>query len=151
MKTEIFTADYHCSIASPGTAKEAFDNICNVPAWWTTDFEGSAKETGDIFTVRFGDTFVTFRITDVVAGETITWYVTDCHIPWLNDKKEWKDTKIVWEVSSKNNSTQIDMTHVGMVPTVECYASCEQGWNHFIKESLFKLLAEGKGLPKEAK
>ena len=39
------------------------------------------------------------------------------------------------------------MTHVGLVPGIECYEDCEKGWDFYIKESLFKFLTEGKGLP----
>ena len=37
------------------------------------------------------------------------------------------------------------------VPGVECYENCETGWDHYIKESLFKLLTEKKGLPEKRK
>ena|SRR5882762_3558669 len=147
MNTETLLNDYHCSITTTNTAKEAFENICDVSAWWATNFEGSAKKPGDLFTVRFGETFVTFQINEAIPEKKVEWYVTDCNLHWLRDKKEWKDTKIVWEISSKNNTTQIDMTHVGLVPGVECYDTCENGWDHFVKESLFKLLTENKGLP----
>jgi hypothetical protein len=152
MKTAILANDYHCSIASDISVKDAFKAIANVPAWWTTNFEGSARSLHDEFTVRFGETFVNFTISEVVPGEKIVWRVLDCNLHWLKDKKEWKDTKIVWEVSSKDHSTgdhstRIDMTHVGLVPEVECYSNCESGWNHYIKDSLFKFISGGKGLP----
>jgi hypothetical protein len=151
MSTAISANDYHCSIRVTVSAGEAFENISDVSAWWANDLQGSAKKLNDIFTVTFGDTFVTFEITEVIPGKKITWYVRDCNLHWIKDKKEWKDTKIVWEVSSGNGSTVIDMTHFGLIPGVECYGNCESGWNHFIKESLFKLLTEHKGLPEGVK
>ncbi len=147
MKTQILANDYHCSIAVNSSAKEAFENICHVSAWWTTNFEGSAPKLNDIFTVRFGETFVTFKINDVITDKKIVWHVQDCNLTWLKDKKEWKDTNIVWEILPDKNSMKIDMTHVGLVPEIECYGRCEKGWNHFVKESLYKLLTEKKGLP----
>jgi hypothetical protein len=39
------------------------------------------------------------------------------------------------------------MTHIGIVPSVECYDSCEKGWDLYIKESLFKYINEGRGIP----
>ena len=108
--------DYHSSITVNMPAAQAFDNICNVAGWWTENIEGGSKKLNDVFTVYFGETFVTFKIIEVIPKKKIVWLVTDCDLPWLNDKKEWKNTEVVWEISTHNNSTQIDMTHVGLTP-----------------------------------
>src|SRR5215467_4494923 len=139
--------NYHASITTGMRAAEAFKNINNVSAWWTKSLEGSSEKLNDVFTVRWGETFVTFRIDEVVPGKKVVWFVTDCNIQGLNDKKEWKGTKIDWDISQKNGSTQIDFTHVGLVPGIECYDMCEKGWTFFITESLAKLIDEGKGRP----
>ena len=39
------------------------------------------------------------------------------------------------------------MKHVGLIPEIECYESCEKGWNFFTGDSLLKLINEGKGMP----
>src|SRR5882672_7471982 len=109
MNTEILVNDYHCSITAAISGKEAFKNICHVSDWWTVNFEGSAQKQGDIFTVRFGETFVTFRIAEAITDKKIVWHVQDCHIPWLKDKKEWNNTQVVWEISSSGDATRIDM------------------------------------------
>ncbi len=145
------TQDYHSSITAHISAKEAFEKIADVNDWWTANFEGSAKKLNDVFTVRFGETFVVFKITEIHPENKIVWLVTDCHLPWLNDKKEWKNTKIVWEISHEKDETKIEMTHVGLTPDVECYENCKKGWDHFINESLFKLFTENKGLPQAKK
>ncbi len=147
MNTPTATADYHCMITANTSPKEAFDKIARVPEWWATDFEGSARKLNDIFTVRFGTTWVTFKITEAAPDNTITWYVLDCNIPSLAEKKEWKDTSIIWEILARTNATQIDMTHAGLTPEAECFEMCQKGWNHFIKVSLEKFLNEGEGLP----
>ena len=77
----------------------------------------------------------------------VVWQVTDCNLHFVNDKKEWKDTSVVWEASPANGATQVRMTHVGLVPDVECYDNCKTGWDFFVGESLSKLLNENKGLP----
>ncbi len=75
------------------------------------------------------------------------WLVTDCYLPLLKDKTEWKDTKVVWEISEKNNSTQINFTRIGLVPEIECYKDCIKGWDQYVKESLFRLLTQHKDFP----
>lgn len=147
MQTAILTNDYRCSIAAKTSAKEAFEKICDVSGWWTTDFEGNARKADDIFIVTFGETFATFKIEEAVPYKKIVWYVMDCNLHWLKDKKEWEGTRVIWEITAGDHSTKIEMTHQGLVPEVECYTNCESGWNRYIKESLFKLLTENKGMP----
>jgi hypothetical protein len=108
---------------------------------------GRFPELGDTFTVRFGETFVDFRVSEVVPEKRIVWQVTDCNLHFIPNKKEWNNTRVVWDVSSENESTNVRMTHVGLVPEHQCYQNCEQGWNFFVRESLLKLLTENKGLP----
>lgn len=84
---------------------------------------------------------------EVVPDKKIVWLVTDSSIHWLKDKTEWSGTKVVWEASSAKGTTTIDMTHVGLVPEVECYDDCNEGWNFYVGKSLFKFLTENKGLP----
>jgi hypothetical protein len=139
--------NYHARITAKITAGEAFEQISRVSSWWSKNFEGSAQKLGDAFTVRFGEVWKRFAVVDVVPEKRIEWEVTDCHMPWLADKTEWKNTYLIWELSAKKDSTQIDFTHVGLIPEVECYDDCKKGWNFYINESLFKLLTENQGLP----
>ena len=120
-------ANYHSSITTNVTPKDAFANIANVSGWWAKNFNGSAQQAGDTFDVRFGETTVDFAITEAIPEQKIVWKVTNCHLPWLKDKTEWTGTEIVWEIAPQDNATRIDMTHVGLVPAVECYEACEKG------------------------
>lgn len=139
--------DYHTSITVTATPQEVFNSINNVPGWWSKDFEGHSEKINDVFTVHFGETFITLKIVELVPGQKISWHVIDCNKHWLKNKKEWKDTTIHWEISTEKNTTKISFTHIGLVPGMECYNGCEKAWNSYIKESVFKLLTEGKGIP----
>src|SRR5258706_9527019 len=136
--------DYTCSITANITAKEAFENINHVSGWWAKNAKGKSKNLNDTFTVLFGKTFGTIKIAEMVADKKIVWQVIDCYLDLFKDKTQWKDTKIIWEISTENKSTQIRMTHVGLVPEIECYNDCEKGWNFFITESLFQLMTRHK-------
>lgn len=144
--------NYHCSITANITAKEAFQRITRVSEWWSENIEGNFKKLNDVFTIHFvfGDSFV-IKIVELVPDKKIVWLVTDCNLTWIKDKKEWKGTKISFEISTDNNSTHVNFTHIGLVPGIECYNGCVGGWNQYIKESLFKLLTEGKGEPDRKK
>ncbi len=142
--------NYQCSIAADFTPNEAFEAIGQVTEWWVRDVEGNSKKLNDVFTVRFSNgTFVTFKVTESVPGKKIAWLVTDCYLPWLKDKTEWNGTTALFEISPLGDGTQVTMTHIGLVPGIECYEGCESGWNKYFKGSLFKLLTEHAGVPQE--
>src|SRR5271165_4844377 len=99
--------DYRGVILVENSIEEAFESILHgVPEWWTQNFEGSSQNVGDVFTTRFGETFGTFKVTEIIPGQKIEWYTVDCNLHFLKDKKEWKDTKILWEFEPKGNQTQ---------------------------------------------
>jgi hypothetical protein len=139
--------DYTTTILVKATPNKTFKSINHVAAWWTENIEGNSEKLHDIFTIHFGETFVTMKIAESVPDKKVLWNVTDCYLPWLADKKEWTDTRIVFEISAEGDSTRIQFTHVGLTPQVECYDNCVKGWNQYFKESLAKLINEGKGLP----
>jgi len=139
--------DFTYSITVKAPAKEAMKKISRVNKWWAKDFKGKAAKLNDKFSVYFGDTFVDFKISEVIPGKTITWLVTDCNLGWIKDKKEWKNTEAIWTLTEKGEKTKIDFMHKGMTPESECYKSCKPGWTHHIKDSLLKLIEEGKGFP----
>jgi Activator of Hsp90 ATPase homolog 1-like protein len=141
--------DYTANILVKATANEAFKCINDVTAWWTENIEGSSKKMNDVFIIHFGEAFVTMKIVESVPDIKVVWNVTDCYLHWLADKKEWKDTRIVFEILAEGDSTRIQFTHVGLVPQVECYDSCVKGWDQYIKDSLAKLINEDKGLPQK--
>ena len=143
MKGQDFTATISANI----TAKEAFKGINSVSKWWTKNTVGNTENEADVFTVTFGETFATFKITEMFADEKVVWLTTDCNLHWMKDKKEWKDTKMSFEIAAKDGETQIKFTHIGLVPELECFTDCSAGWTHYITQSLFKLLSEHKGMP----
>ena len=132
--------NYHSSITAAISPGEAFDTIARVDAWWAKNFEGRAADTGDTFTVRFGDTWVNFEITGAIPEKKMVWQVTDCYLPFQKDTTEWNGTSVDWEISSENDTTTISMTHIGLTPSVECYEVCNAGWNQHILGSLNNLL-----------
>ena len=139
--------DYTATILVRATATRAFKSINNVAGWWTENIDGRSEKLNDIFKIHFGETFVTMKIVESFPDKRVVWNVTDCFLHWLADKKEWKDTRIVFEISTEGESARIQFTHVGLVPEVECYDNCVKGWDQYIKDSLAKLINEGNGLP----
>ncbi len=144
----MYNQDYNAIIIADITPIETFNRINKVSEWWSENITGRSENLGDVFTVhfQFGDSF-TIRIIDMETGKKIVWLVTDCDLTWVADKQEWKNTKMWFEISNVNNSSRVSFTHIGLVPHLECFNGCKDGWDHFIKGSLFKFLSEGKGEP----
>ena len=139
--------NFHRTITVKASAEEAIREISHVNLWWAKNFKGKAEKQNDKFSVQFGNTFVNFQVSELVPNKKVTWKVTDCNLHWIEAKKEWKGTELVFEVFEKENVTHIDFTHIGLVPGIECYSDCEAGWNGHITNSLVKLINEGKGTP----
>jgi len=94
-----------------------------------------------------GDTFVDFVISELIPNKKVVWKVRDCNLHWIEAKKEWNNTEVVFEISSENNKTTIDFTHLGLVPGVACYNDCDAGWTGHVTVSLVNFINEGKGQP----
>jgi hypothetical protein len=139
--------NFHRTITVNTSAEEAMKKISQVNLWWVKEFSGKAEKLNDKFHVPMGKTFADFQITELGPNKKVVWKVTDSYIYWLKDKKKWNGTEVVFEISEKENSTQIDFTHIGLVPEIECYDVCEEGSTRYITQSLFKLITEGKGEP----
>ena len=139
--------DYTLSISAPVSASEAYDKIARVSEWWAKNFQGSARNVGDVFTVHIGETSVDFKIAEAVPGSRVVWHVTNCFLPWLKDKTEWNDTNVVFEVSASPSETTVTMTHEGLTPEVPCFDTCEKGWDQYFGQSFRQFLTDGCGVP----
>jgi len=130
------------------TPKEVFDAINNVRGWWSGDITGSTDKLGAEFTYRYKDFHrSTQKITKFVPGKKVVWHVSDSYLGFVKDKTEWNGTDIVFEITKKDNKTQLTFTHVGLVPDFECYDDCSNAWGSYVNGSLKKLIATGKGKP----
>ena len=141
--------NYTCSITANITAKEAFDGINQVSKWWIKNFKGSSEKINDEFIVQVGDNhYSKHKLIEVIPNKKIVWLVTESKLNWLkNDKQEWTNTKMSFEIFTKDGQTVINFIHIGLEPEVECYNNCVKGWDQILKTSLFKQLTEGKGQP----
>ena len=144
--------NYNATLTVSQPATEVFKAIISVSKWWSENLTGDSENPEGVFTVDFGnESFVTHKLIEVVPDKKVVWLVTDCNLPWLKDKTEWTNTKMNFEISTRDSQTEMTFTHVGLVPEVECYDMCVKGWDQYIKDSLLKLITEGKGDPQKKK
>src|SRR5262245_53258922 len=136
MKDKSFTT----TIVVDRAAHDVFKAITNVRGWWSEEIEGNTAKLNDVFLYRYQDVHICkVKLIEVVPDQKIVWHVLDNHFSFTRDESEWKDTKVVFEISSKDDQTQLRFTHMGLVPEYECYEVCEEGWTNYINKSLRNL------------
>ena len=147
MKAQVYTTSFTVD-QSP---EEVFKSINNVRAWWTSDIEGRTDRLGDEFTYRYQDLHrSTHKITELTPGKKVVWHTVDASINFVKDKSEWNGTDIVFEIARKGDKTELRFTHIGLVPTIECYGGCSGAWGRLINESLRSLIVNGKAQSDQA-
>ena len=140
--------NYTTSFTVDQLPEETFAAVNNVRGWWSDDIEGSTDRLGAEFEIRFGDVHrSTQQITEFVPGKKVVWHVVASQLSFLHDTNEWAGTDIVFEITRKNDRTELRFTHFGLVPAIECYGTCSEVWGTYINHSLFTLITSGKGEP----
>jgi hypothetical protein len=86
-------------------------------------------------------------LAEFIPNKKVVWLVMDNYFKFTKDKSEWIGNKISFEISKKDNKTQIRFTQFGLVPEYECYDICRNAWSTYIHDSLHSLITTGKGLP----
>lgn len=142
------TPDFSITLLVPQTPEKVFSAIRDVRGWWSEDIDGHTVQFDDEFVYHYKDIHACrIRLTEVIPYKKMEWLVLENYFSFTEDKNEWKNTRIIFEVSEKDNLTQLHFTHQGLTPEYECYEVCRDGWNNFINNSLYKLITTGKGQP----
>ena len=146
MQNQNFTT----SFSVDQTPEEVFNAVNNVRGWWSEEIEGSTEKLNDEFTYHYKDVHSSqMKLIEVIPTKKVVWLVMDNHFNFTKDKSEWKGNKIIFEITEKDNKTQLQFTQLGLVPEYECYDICRDAWSNYIKNSLRSLITTGKGQPND--
>ena len=100
------TQDFTTTILVDQTPKEVFNAINNVRGWWSEEIEGSTDKLNTEFNYHFEDVHrAKIKIIEFIPNEKVVWHVLENYFKFTKDKSEWTDTKIVFEISKKDNKT----------------------------------------------
>ena len=144
---------YTISIEIAAKPDDVFDRINEVPKWFKgKGFEGSSTKLNDEFVFRYGGGddahYSKQKLVEFIPGKKVVWLITDSKINWIeNNKEEWTNTKVVFELSGKGDKTMLQFTHDGLVPALNCYSNTVLGWDIIIKDWLFNYIMANNSFP----
>jgi hypothetical protein len=146
MKNKNFTT----TLIVDQTPEEVFNVVRNVRSWWSgyysEEIKGDTEKLNDEFSFRAGGGahYSRQKLIEVIPNKKVVWLVTDSKLDFLEKKDEWTGTKIIFDISTKVNKTQLVFTHDGLMPEIECYNSCAPAWSQYLQNKLLPLITKGK-------
>lgn len=129
-------------------AQTVFNAIKNFRAWWSEEITGETGTLGETFFYHYKNVHLCkIKLIEEVQDKKLVYLVTDNEFNFVQDKTEWINTKLIFDIYEEVNQTKITFTHEGLTPEHECYAVCNDAWNGYIQGSLKSLIETGAGKP----
>ena len=67
----------------------------------------------------------------------MVWHVVDSYLTFIDDRDEWTDTNVVFDITATPDGTTLHFTHEGLTAAEsECFEACSRGWTFYITKSL---------------
>jgi hypothetical protein len=139
-------AEYASRIVFSGPPEEVLGRLTDparIGQWWTSA-TGSGVEGGTLL-LDFGHGAPLTLGVATARSTLVVWDVLAC--PFLPD---WEGTSLVFDLG-RDGDGHCDMffRHHGLDPRLDCYDTCRQGWDHFLR-SLQDLVDTGVGSPRDS-
>jgi len=142
------TPNYTTTVVVNSNANEVFNAINNVRGWWSEEIEGTTDKLNEEWSYHYQDVHTCrIKTVELVPAKKVVWLVTDNYFSFTKDKTEWVGNRIIFEIATQGNKTQLQFTHEGLVAAYECYDICQNAWGTYIHKSLYNLITNGAGQP----
>jgi hypothetical protein len=137
---------FKTSIEVAKSPEDVFNCIKDVSKWWSSDFEGRSTKLNDEFVIHHPNAhYSKQKLVEVIPNKKVVWLVTESKLNWLKiNQQEWTNTKMIFEITVNGDASLLHFTHEGLVPEMECYKRCKEGWAMVIKEWLFNFITNNK-------
>lgn len=140
--------NYTTSFIVKQSPEEVFKAVSNPRGWWSRVIEGKTDELNSVFYYHYKDMHhATFKIIEYIPNKKVVWRDLHNEFNFVQDHSEWTGTDIVFDILDKGHETELKFTHVGLVPSYECYGVCSDAWGTYIRGSLRNYISTGKGNP----
>jgi uncharacterized protein YndB with AHSA1/START domain len=135
------TESYQKEFTVDRSPDQVFNAICAPQIWWNALIHGSAGVVGDEFGFAMEGVHSTrMRVAEATPGTKVVWTVLENHFSFVDDQDEWLGTDVVFELTPRDLGTVVTVTHVGLVPGLECYEVCSGAWSHHLDVGLRAML-----------
>jgi hypothetical protein len=140
--------NYSTTLSVDRTPDEVFDAINNVRGWWSGNIEGETGRLGAEFTYEVpGVHRSKQKIAELVPGKKVVWRVLDSKLNSWKVQNEWNETHITFAIAKNGDKTEVRFSHLGLVPSFECFGDCSSAWDALVNGNLRKLIVTGKAQP----
>jgi uncharacterized protein YndB with AHSA1/START domain len=138
--------NFTTTIVVEQSPSEVFKAINNPRAWWSASIEGHPDKLNEHWNYHFGDNHRSkIKTIEMVPDKKVVWLIEENYFKDAKDQSEWVGNKITFEISKQGDKTQLVFTQIGLVPTYDCYKSCDWAWTGFVHKSLQSLIVSGEG------
>jgi uncharacterized protein YndB with AHSA1/START domain len=142
------TPDFSTTLLVDQSPEAVFEAITNVRGWWSEEIEGNTSQLNDVFHYHYEAVHrCKIKLIEVIPNQKVVWHILENYFQFTEDASEWTNTKVVFEITKMGDKTQLQMTHIGLVPEYECFEICQGAWTNYIQNSMRSLLTTGKGMP----
>ena len=132
------TVTYTVAIEVAKPSNVVFNHIIELSKWWVEEFIGEELKLNSEFILKMGDThFSKNKVIEFVPDKKFVWVTTGSKRS--SDNFDWTGTKMIFELSPKNNGTLITFTYDGVVFESE-QGRLKEICDYCIKDLLYKYL-----------
>ena len=129
-------------------AATVYRDIKNFRSWWSEEIEGNTDKLGETFFYHYKDVHLCkLKLTEAIPNQKLVYLVTDNEFNFINNKTEWVNTRLIFDVSQEGGQTKVTFTHEGLTQECECYEVCNDAWTSYIQGSLKNLIETAVGKP----
>lgn len=130
--------DYTYNFTTDTSPKEIFDLLLNIERWWFGLYDetisGSSQKLNDEFSFSAGGGlhFSLQELIELVPDKKIVWLVKESNLSFLENPKEWENTRLAFEIIEEGGQSRVMFTHEGLKPHAECYDQCTNAWGQYL-------------------
>jgi len=133
------SANYTVAIELAKPVADVFYHIVNdVSKYWPEEFEGESTRLNDEFVFSSGDShYSKNKVIELVPDKKVVWLVTESIRK--TDNFDWTGTKMIFELTPKDDSTLLTFTYDGVILENE-YDRLVMICNMVIKDLLYNFI-----------